>query len=152
MSKEKEIEKIYKQILKRVEKNVIKHNGTTFMSELNKIGKEVMGIRFKGVYPSDRIPKLTNLKPYCILNLDNSSQGGSHWIAVVKTKKDIIVYDSFGRKAKSIIPSLFTSGNGKIINTDLDKEQNIKETNCGQRSLSFLIFYEKYGREKSLLI
>ena len=39
LMKENEIEKIYKQILKRVEKNVIKHNGTTLMSELNKIGK-----------------------------------------------------------------------------------------------------------------
>jgi hypothetical protein len=149
---EEEIEKIYNRILKRIEKNVIRHNGTTLMSELNKIGREVMGIKFKGVFPSDKIPKLNELRPYCILNLDKSSESGSHWIAIVKDKNEIICYDSFGRKAKKIIPSLFYSGNGKVINTDLDKEQHILETNCGQRCLSFLIFYDRYGKEKSLMI
>ena len=149
---EDEIEKIYNKILKRIEKNCIKHSGSTFMSELNKIGNEIMGIKFRGVFPSDKIPKLNELRPYCILNLDKSNQSGSHWIAVVKDKNEIICYDSFGRKAKKIIPSLFSSRNGKVIDTDLDREQHILETNCGQRCLSFLIFYDKYGKEKSLMI
>lgn len=125
------------------------------MSELHGIGKKLFGVKFKGVFPSDRIPKLNDLSPYAILNLDTSEEPGSHWVAIAKhpNKDKTLLYDSFARKGSKIIKSLEYSGNGRIIDSDLkDKEQKIEETNCGGRCLAYLVVVEKYGWDAAALI
>ena len=149
--KEKEVLKIYDIYLKKIYKLI--GNKTTYENQLNGAGKKLLGVKFKGVFPSDKIPKLNDLSPYCILNLDKSNEKGSHWVALVKTdKNEAIVYDSFGRNYKKIIPNLDISGNGRIINTDNDPEQHILETDCGSRCLSFIMVYDKYGKKAALKI
>ena len=101
------------------------------------------------------IPKLTLKTPYCIVNVDKSDMPGSHWMAIAKDTeggKGAILYDSFGRKNSKIIPSLQFSGNGGIIDCDRDAEQKISEDNCGARSIAWLIMYDTFGRDASLLI
>ena len=73
--------------------------GITYSTDLiNKLGKHLFGIKFKGVYSSDdTIPK-----GYVIVNVDKSNQPGSHWLAIC----DNLVYDSFGRKTSKLIPHL----------------------------------------------
>lgn len=127
-------------------------NNTTYQNDLLKIGKKLLGDKFKGVYPSDKIPKLNKKTPYAILNLDNSNETGSHWVAIVKKGKEIIFYDSFGREDTKIIPNLKNSGNGKILNTDKDAEQKINEYDCGARCLSFLVFHNEWGDNYSMMI
>src|SRR5210317_1155645 len=153
MNNKKVIEKLYKTELKKIE-SMMKHNKTTYSDELHKICKKLFGVKFKGVYPSDKIPKLNDLSPYCILNLDRSTEPGSHWIALVKDDKEdrCLVYDSFGRKNTTIIPHLRFSGNGRVIDTDRDPEQHPTQTNCGQRCLAFLSIYNKWGWDVSKLI
>ena len=147
---EKECMKKYNTILKQIEKYT--GNSTTYSDNLNAVGKKLLGVKFKEVYPSDKIPKLNDKSPYCIVNVDNSKEAGSHWMSLVKSGNNCILYDSFGRRNTMIIPSLRFSGNGKIIDTDQDKEQKIKEENCGSRSLAFLVFYDKYGEKNALKI
>ena len=77
---------------------------TTYLNQLEQSGKSLFGKKFKGCYPSDQIPKLTDIEPYSILNLDKSKQSGSHWIAVCKDGDKTYIYDSFGRTNKKIIP------------------------------------------------
>jgi hypothetical protein len=152
--KHQRAEHIYKLYLTRIVYPLVSDK-TTYSSQLLGAGKKLLGVKFKGVFPSDKIPKLNDLAPYCILNLDKSDQSGSHWIAVVKCKypsKDSIVYDSFGRDHKKIIPNLDISGNGRIINTDRDAEQKVLEDDCGARCLSFLLVYDNYGRNTAMLI
>ena len=151
--KEIEIELIYNKILKDIE--LLVGDGVTYLNDLEKIGHKLFGVKFKGVYPSNYIPKLTDLSPYAILNLDTSKQSGSHWIAIAKkkNKNDTLVFDSFGRNGKSIIKSLYYSGNGRIINSDLkDSEQTVNEDNCGAQSLAFLVVVEKFGWDNAKLI
>ena len=148
--KEKDAEILYKKILKDVEG--LTGDKTTYLQQLNGVGKKILGVKFKGVFPSDKIPKLHDLTPYCILNLDKSTEPGSHWVALAKHGKDSILYDSFGRDNKQIIPALRYSGNGSIIDTDRDAEQKIKETNCGARCLAWLKFFDEYGAKNSMLI
>ena len=145
--------KLYNKKLKEIEKNNT-GNKTTYLSKLNKEGKKLLGKKFHGVYPSDKIPKLTNLKCYCILNVDNSNEAGSHWLSLAKNKKNnsTMFYDSFGRNDTEIIPNLKYSGNGKIINTDDDTEQEIIEENCGARCLAWLCLYDEYGEDTAILI
>lgn len=146
-------ERLYNKKLNEIEKKYV-GDKTTFLGQLNGAGKKILGIKFKGVYPSDKIPKLNDLSPYCILNLDKSDMPGSHWVALAKNDKlnHTILYDSFGRNNIKIIPNLRFSGNGKIIDTDRDAEQNEKETNCGARCLAWLCMYDEYGEDVAKLI
>jgi len=147
---EKTAHREYNKILRLVKKRV--GGKTTYLQQLDKAGKQMFGSKFHGVYPSDKIPKLTNKTPYAILNLDKSTEPGSHWISIAKVGDHTIVYDSFGRHHTKIIPSLKFSGNGKLISTDDDQEQPILSTDCGARSISWLEFLDKHGAENALLI
>ena len=141
----KTIEKVYHKNLKIVQDQYTKNNRVTYLDQLDKIGKKLFGTKFHGVYSSDKIPKLNMVKRYCILNLDRSDQSGSHWVALAKLQDGkTIFYDSFGRCHTKIIPTLNLSGNGRIVNSEKDREQKIKEENCGQRCLAFLAVVDKY--------
>lgn len=153
MSKKKEgltdvkktIEKIYLNNLNRVQTKYTKNNKVTYLDQLDRIGKKLFETKWHGIYPSDKIPKLNSIKRYCILNLDRSDEPGSHWVALAKLKDgQTIFYDSFGRCHTKIIPALNLSGNGRIINSEKDREQKIREENCGQRCLAFLMTTDKY--------
>jgi hypothetical protein len=151
---EKRAEQLYNHILT---KQIYPLTGSksTYMNDLDKVGRRLLGLNFKGVFSSDKIPKLNDLKPYCILNLDKSTESGSHWIALAKIpgEHSSIVYDSFGRPAKDIIPVLKDSGNGTILNSDLsDAEQKMSETDCGARSLAFLVVLDRFGLDVAKLI
>ena len=124
-------------------------NKTTYGTDLDKIGKRYLGGKFKGVYPADKIPNLTNERPYCIINTDISTGSGEHWTSLAIVGNKNIFYDSFARDGVKLIPQLKKIN---IINTDDDVEQDVLETNCGQRSLAFLIFLDKYGVDEALKI
>lgn len=151
--KEVEAEKIYNTKVNEIQKQM-KKKDTTYLGELNRVGKKMFGIKFKGVFASDKIPPLNDLAPYCILNLDKSDEPGSHWISVAKSPKGdySYCYDSFGRRNTDIIPTLKKSGNGRIIDTDYDANQKVKELNCGQKSLGWLYMFDKYGEDIAKLI
>lgn len=129
-------------------------NQSTYQNKLKEAGEELLGTPdFHGVFPSDKIPRLTTLNPYAIINLDNSNEPGSHWVAIAHADRKMYVYDSFGRKSTEILPDIFASGNGSnIIDTDYDAEQSPKEMNCGARCLAFLILFKYYGSNMALLI
>ncbi len=151
--KERTVMRIYKHFLKEYVEPIMGKT-TTYQDDLEGVGKSIFGVKFKGVYPSDKIPQLTDLTPYCICNLDKSNEPGSHWVALAKTpfKKEALMYDSFGRGYKKILLSSEHSGNGRIKNTDRDIEQKIAETNCGQRSLSWIMVFDKFGPSMAKLI
>jgi hypothetical protein len=113
--KEAEAEQIFKQKTNDIKK-LMKKKGVTFMSELNTTGKKLFGIKFRGVFSSDKIPVLNELVPYAILNLDRSDQPGSHWIAIAKTRDDnLMCFDSFGRRNTQIIPALKKAEMEKLL-------------------------------------
>ena len=152
MMNEKEAEKRYNIILRKVYKMVGKNSTTT--SELMAAGRKVLGNDFRGVFPVDRLGMntLSHTSPYCIVNLDSSHQTGSHWIGVAMRadrRKEFIVYDSFGRHHSQIVPSLKYFD---LISTDSDAEQRVSEDSCGARSLAWLIFVSIYGDDAGMLI
>jgi len=138
---------IYKTLLLKVEKKM--GNETTFANDLYTVAKSLLGNKFQGIFTADKLPKLTKTQPYAIVNLDRSWQEGSHWIALAKSGKKVIFYDSFGRPAKSILPLL---KGGNIVNTEDDAEQKMHESNCGQRSTAFLLLFDKYGEKMALQV
>ena len=151
---EKNVENAYNVILKKIIEPMT-GDKATYLSELLSVGKKIFGVKFKGVFPSDKIPKLNDLSPYAILNLDSSKEQGSHWVAIAKypNENKTLLYDSFARKGSKIIPSLNFSGNGRIIDSDRkDREQEYVEENCGARAIAYLVVVEKYGTEAAQLI
>ena len=72
---EKECMKKYNIILKHIEKHLGKT--TTYSDKLHTVGKKLLGVKFKGVYPSDKIPKLNNTCCHAIVHVDNSHESFS---------------------------------------------------------------------------
>jgi hypothetical protein len=128
--------------------------GVTYGGDLDRVGKQYLGKKFAGVYPADMLPLLTKKCPYAILNLDDSDEPGSHWIAVKYMGRGAsgetercLVYDSFGRATQRIIPSL--AERYTPVDADDDAEQENREDNCGSRSLAFLIIDDVFGSKMS---
>ena len=144
MSK-REAERAYDKILQKVFK--VAGREMNWTDELDRLGSKWLGSKYNGALPSDKMPNLTERRPYAILNLDSSDQAGSHWISIAKMGDKVLVYDSFGRKAKDIIDIP-----GKLVNTEADAEQAITADSCGQRSLAFLVFVDRYGAEAAMHI
>ena len=143
---EKDIEKLYNDAMKQVVYPLVGRDAT-YDIHLNKAGIKLFGAKFRGVFASDKIPKLNDIVPYAILNVDKSNQPGSHWVSVAKHKDKLYFYDSFGRRASELMPSIIKSKNGTVIDSDLDKEQTEQEENCGARSLAWLFIFHTYGPE-----
>lgn len=128
---------------------------STYDYQLEELGRSIIGKTFRGVFPSDLVPNL-HKGDTCIINLDTSDKGGSHWVGCYcrSSKKNhelLVIYDSFGRDNKKIF-----KGRGQeledAIETDRDAEQRITEDNCGQRSLAWCIYACQYGIDKAMLI
>lgn len=145
--KEKYSEKLYNNILNNIIKPIT-GSDTTYENDLHDVCKKLFGDKFMGVFPSDKIPILSLASPYAILNLDKSTQSGSHWVAISKVGKKTYIYDSFGRHNVKIIPSLSETsefGNGKIVDTDRDAEQKMVQLDCGARVIAWLLFLDEWG-------
>lgn len=146
--------KIYNCVLEKIMYPAL-GKGITFSDKLKKVGCQLFGRKFAGVFDSDSIPNLTNKTPYAIINLDGRHEPGSHWIAIAHFGNNIMVYDSFGRNTKQIIPKLVAKSlkqNINLLMADPDPEQEISEDTCGQRSLAWLYVFEKYGESVAKLI
>ena len=115
----------------------------TYEDQLMRRGKELFGSKFRGVFAADEmtVPRMLLPNQCCICNLDPRSSGGSHWIALVQGKTDLLVNDSFGRNVAD-----------KGQHTESDPEQMIVEMNCGQRCLAWLCVYYNLGEAAALLI
>ena len=81
-------------------------------------------------------------KQCCIVNLDIRESSGSHWIAIAQAGEDLLVYDSFGRCVVD----------GDVIHTENDPEQNMMETNCGQRCLAWLCIFQQFGGKAAWMV
>lgn len=120
---------------------------------MNRIGKSLLGNKYLGSFPQDRLPSEIYQKgtKYAILNVDTSGMVGTHWVAIagLPNSDNIMVFDSFGRASKNLLPLLRQK---KIIDTDYDKEQRKIQDSCGQYSIAWLIFFDKYGPSAAKLI
>jgi hypothetical protein len=141
MSIKNKAEKLYVKYYKKI-RPLIGIN-ITYSNQLNKIGVQLFGRKFLGVYSSDDSPMLKNNQSM-IINVDKKNQKGSHWLAVIKHNNIIYVYDSFGRHTKNLIPHFFKKYK-KVIDTEYDAEQKDHENDCGLRSLTSLAVYYNHG-------
>ena len=133
--------------LKRAE-TALGGKGSTSASELD-IAAPKLGIaKFRGAWPADRCPKLTNGSS-CILNTDSSGMAGSHWVALYATPKHILAYDSFGRRVSTLAKPFKRM---ELVDTEDDAEQHVLQENCGQRCLAFILTAQNIGADAAMSI
>ena len=51
--------------------------------------------RFNGVFSRDNLPNKIKGRPY-VINLDEHTDTGTHWIALFCNRNEIVYFDSFG--------------------------------------------------------
>ena len=92
---------------------------------------------FKGCYSKDQI-KLIGDNKGMIINLQDSNQPGSHWIALKRVKNTIFLFDSFGVGYIPIgISKVYK--NYKII-TNIYRIQDISSNLCGMFCVLFISY------------
>ena len=107
--------------------------------ELTKVGMYLFGDRFKGAYPSDKMPVLKN-NEMCIINTDNKK--GEHWVACYRYNNKTYTYDSFDRDVKEL--SKYWKNKNNWVNANKDRDQSFSSSICGVLSLGWLISFDKY--------
>jgi hypothetical protein len=90
---------------------------------------------FRGVYMKDQLPNKIQKYESMIINLDNSSGPGTHWVCFFKKDKAINYYDSFGVKPPSELIKYFGKN---VIHYNIEKNQNFDQVICGHLCLKFL--------------
>ncbi len=112
-------------------------NKTTNNRQLGRVGRQLFGNEFLGVFPRDKIPVFPKGKSFCIINTDTSDGRGVHWTGLACQGRRVYGYDSYGRDINKL---LNVKG---VVNSDMsDKEQRTLERNCGQRVMSWLLVFK----------
>jgi hypothetical protein len=113
--------------------------GATTNVFLDKIGEALLGNSYQGTYASDQIP--SEINKYAIVNLDNSTEPGSHWVALAQIDGSLMVYDTFGRKTEEILPNIMEM---EPIATDPDVDQNVEDQSCGIHCIAWLMLCDSH--------
>ena len=97
--------------------------------------------RFNGVYSRDNFPDKIKDGAY-VINLDEYSDIGTHWIALYVNKKTVTYFDSFGveRIPKEI--KKFINNNKSII-ANIFRTQAYDSVMCGYFCIGFIDFMLK---------
>lgn len=90
---------------------------------------------FRGVFMKDQLPNRRYKNESMIINLDNSSGNGTHWVCFFKKDNKIHYYDSFGVKPPIQLVEYFKNCE---VCYNIDKNQNFDEVICGHLCLEFL--------------
>ena len=111
----------------------------TRTDQLAKLGKQLFGKTFKGVYPADgELPA----SGYFIANRDVAGLPGSHWLAV----GDGVFFDSYDGMPSQVVGLL----KRKLSLTGLNPttSQSVLARDCGERCIAFLICLAYFGRAR----
>jgi hypothetical protein len=119
-------------------------HGETDNVQLDEVGKDLFGEEWRGVYAADDLPPEEGYSHCWIVNVDDRKDGGSHWLGCYSQtpRSTPLVFDSFARDLHKLMGKDFF---GKPTESDID--QKIEETDCGQRSLAFLMVCHKHGEQ-----
>ena len=149
----KRFERIYcigiKKYFNELKVKIVKEwgNKSLYDTEITDIGRQLMGKKYTGTFPIDKVPLFGSDK-YIIANVDRAGLPGSHWVSIYIKGDTIYVYDSFARKTKNLLKPLYESAkksNKKIVDVNVKADQRGDSEVCGPISLSLLYIIFKYG-------
>jgi hypothetical protein len=92
--------------------------------------------RFAGVFSRNDLPKTIYNKNY-IINMDDRSGFGTHWVAVINTGSRCIYFDSFGvYPPEEVLLFMRSSGKENIMNEY--RVQDVGSLMCGYFCIYFI--------------
>ena len=94
--------------------------------------------QFLGCFPKNKLPPFPSQFPKSlIVNTDEASKPGEHWVALVLTNKKCFYFDSFGLPIVDFQILRFLKGYEKVSysNTCI---QDVKSNKCGEFCIAFL--------------
>lgn len=97
---------------------------------------------FRGVYMKDDLPRKPRSVECGIINLDDSYNNGTHWVAYIKFNDYYEYFDSFGdlKPPAEVLKYLNTPN----LYYNYTRYQKYDSVNCGHLCLKFLIdFWNK---------
>ena len=92
--------------------------------------------RFNGVYFRDNLPKIKD--GVYVVNLDEYSDTGTHWIALYVLNSDVTYFDSFG--VEHIPQEIKAFIGNKNIKTNIFRIQAYDSIMCGYFCIGFIDF------------
>ena len=95
--------------------------------------------RFNGVYSRDNLPKIKD--GAYIINLDEYSDIGTHWVTLHVNNNDVTSCDSFG--VEHIPEEIKIFINNKNIKTNIFRIQAYDSVMCGYFCIRFIDFFFK---------
>lgn len=128
-----------KRSFKRKSKKIIPDNYPLTNIELKKYAQYFKIPNFRGVFMRNRLPRKIHTKERGIVNLDNDSGLGTHWVAYRKNGSEVMYFDSYGNLPPTLeMVSYFNSNGPCHIQYNYNIYQKFNTVNCGQLCLHFL--------------
>ena len=93
--------------------------------------------RFNGVFSRDNLPKKIKDGAY-IINLDEYTDVGTHWIALFCNRSEIVYFDSFG--VEHVPEEIKEFIGNKIIKANIFRVQANNSVMCGYFCIGFIDF------------
>ena len=137
MVSEGEVERVYENALKMIQKSM--GDGITSNFQLERTGRQLFGGHFAGAVPPSNLPPP---RKHQVLIVNTKDGRGEHWMLRFCGERRGVWYDSFGRDPSALIDTPWIRSH-----TDRDEEQNLLEMNCGQRCLAAAIVGRVLGVE-----
>jgi hypothetical protein len=114
--------------------------GITTTQDLYNLAK-ILKLNIK-VISKDEVYNLKNQN--YIINLNNSTEPGSHWVALIKSKNDLLYYwDSYGMPP---LIEILKINKNKIFYNKYNI-QDIKDENCGYYCIWFIYHMKLYNND-----
>ena len=143
------------QILKTYEQSLMKiedllGSGITDNLQLTNLGMMLFGDDYLGTLTADKMPKRIKENQCFILNTDSSRSSNKmgHWCGFFKlngktANSKLYYYDSYARSKEKL--SKFWKNKRMYNANTTDRDQSYKESDCGSRSMAWLVVFRKYG-------
>lgn len=108
--------------------------------DIERFAKALKIPNFRGVFMRNTLPKTIRQFERGVVNLDNRSGSGTHWVAYKKIKNKVIYFDSYGNLQPPLeLLIYFNSSTPVTIIYNREIFQTFNSVNCGQLCLKFLI-------------
>ena len=97
--------------------------------------------RWQGVYAVDVLPRPLKAGDSVIVNLQESDEAGSHWVAAVKLRGHSVYFDPFGAEPDDRVKR-WLGGHPLVSTADY---QQLTSEQCGQFCVYFLRHLAEHG-------
>ena len=107
---------------------------------------------FHGTFSIDNIPDIDNYAFSIIINLSKQKTKGSHFVAILNQKSNIIYFDSFGdQNINRTLQKYLKKYKKQVIYSNIQL-QHIFSTHCGFFCMSFILCLENDIKFSNFLI